>query len=60
MGQMKTKKYWVEETGFLNDGIQFTSDDKSECISFANQYKKKAHVRQDGFVGSSIVYKNYK
>jgi hypothetical protein len=56
---IKTKKFWVEGTGFLCDGIIFTSDDKNECISFANQQKGKYHVREDGFVGSNVVYKNY-
>lgn len=56
---MEKKRYWVEETGFMNDGIQFTSNDKSECISFANKYPKKAHVREDAFLGSNIIYKNY-
>jgi|JYMV01.1.fsa_nt_gi hypothetical protein len=61
MGQLKTKKYWVEETGFLNNGIQFTSDNKKQCIAFAFAYRKKgrAVVRKDGFIGSSVIWRNF-
>lgn len=61
MAKIEKKKYWVEGAGFMCDGVIFTSDDKNECIRFANNYKKKAEVRESGIMlnGDTIHYKNY-
>ena len=61
MARVEKKKYWVEDTGFLNDGVLFASDSKSECMNFATNSKKKVEVRESGFMLNSdtIHYKNY-